>query len=54
MRRISVKKICQNDNLMSLALYDGKKKVGSVPVSAEYKNRTALVHAIEKNGNIRK
>ena len=48
MRRISVKKIYRNDNLMNLALYDGKKKVGSVPVSAEYKNRTALVHAIEK------
>lgn len=54
MRRISVKKIYQNDYLMNLALYDGKKKVGSVPVSTEYKNRTALVHAIEKIGNIRK
>ena len=50
MRRISVKKIYRNDNLMSLALYDGRKKVGSVPVSTEYKNRTALVHAIEKTG----
>lgn len=47
MRHISVKKIYQDDNLMKLALYDGKKKVGSVPVSAEYKNRMALVHAIE-------
>lgn len=54
MHHISVKKIYNNGYLIKFALYDRDKKVGSVPVSTEYKNRMALIHAIEKIGNVKK
>ena len=49
MKKLSIDKIYEDGFLMKITIYDGKKKVGSVPVSVEYKNRAEFINAMDKN-----
>jgi len=46
MRQHTTKPVYENGFLMTIEIYKNKKKVGSIPVSVEYKNRARMIHTL--------